>query len=632
MDQDSAHMVAALKVPMLKPENGNSAPKTKLVEGVETIIPPTTAEEKAQRRLLRREGRDEKKRLDHLKQDQEMLVIKIFSERKKDFRERKKCEKIRARSDQVEEGPTNFALMAYTSTSSNSEVSTDSNCLESVEARLLVYKKNKSVYEEDIKVLKREIHLREVAIIELRRKLELAQKQKDEIQLTVENFENSSKNLSKLIDYQIVDKCKTGLGYNAVPPPYTGNFMPPKPDLSFSGLEEFVNEPIVSEPTVKKPVAETSEAKASADKPKVVRKNNGAPIIEEWVSDSEDEAESKPKIEQVKSPTKTTVKQGDQNRLNTHSPRGNQRNWNYMMSQRLGSNFEMINKACYECGSFDHLQYDCDNHQRQFKNKEMVKPVWNYTQWVNHQNFSRMTHPNPKRNMVPKVVLIGSGLVSLTTAGPVNTAQPKTTVNSARPMTNVFNKAHSTIRRPINNKTTTKNSNFNQMVNTVKGKNVNTAKPKAVVNTAKPKVVVNATRPKAVLNAVKGNQGNPQQDLEEKGVIDSGCSRHMTGNMSYLTDFEEIDGGYVAFGGNSKRRENHSVSQMYDKKNSVLFNDIECIVLSPNFKLTDESHVLLKVPRKNNMYSVDLKNIVPKGGLTCLFAKATSDESKLWHR
>ncbi|GJR62974.1 ribonuclease H-like domain-containing protein [Tanacetum coccineum] len=171
-------------------------------------------------------------------------------------------------SDQAEEGPTNFALMAYSSISSNSEVSTNSNCsssclenvkilkeqneqllkdlrtsklnaiiyktsLESVETRLLVYKKNEPVYEEDIKVLKREIHLREVAIIELRRKLDLAQKQKDEIQLTVENFENSSNSLSKLIDFQIVDKCKIGLGYNVVPPPYTGNFMPPKLDLSF---------------------------------------------------------------------------------------------------------------------------------------------------------------------------------------------------------------------------------------------------------------------------------------------------------------------------------------------------------------------------------------------------------------
>ncbi|GJS12201.1 putative ribonuclease H-like domain-containing protein [Tanacetum coccineum] len=71
---------------------------------------------------------------------------------------------------------------------------------------------------------------------------------------------------------------------------------------------------------------------------------------------------------------------------------------------------------------------------------------------------------------------------------------------------------------------------------------------------------------------------------------------------------------------------------MCDKKNNVLFDDTECIVLSPNFNLIDESQVLLRVPRKNNMYSVDLKNIVPKGGLTCFFAKATSDESKLWHR
>ncbi|GJW69061.1 ribonuclease H-like domain-containing protein [Tanacetum coccineum] len=153
--------------------------------------------------------------------------------------------------------------------------------LESVEARLLVYKKNEYVYEEYIKVLKREIHLREVDITKLRRKLDLAQKQKDEIQLTIENFENSSNSLSKLIDCQIVDKCKTGLGYNVVSPPYTENFMPLKPDLSFYGLEEFVNKPIVSEPTAKKPVVETSEAKTNADKPKAVRKNNGAPIIED---------------------------------------------------------------------------------------------------------------------------------------------------------------------------------------------------------------------------------------------------------------------------------------------------------------------------------------------------------------
>ncbi|GKB85994.1 ribonuclease H-like domain-containing protein [Tanacetum coccineum] len=420
-------------------------------------------------------------------------------------------------SDQAKEGPTNFALMAYSFTSSNSEVSTDSNCSSSCLKNFKLLKEQNKQLLKDLRTSKINAitYKTEVAITELRRKLELAPKQKDEIQLTVEKHENSSKSLSKLIDYQIVDKCKT---------------------------EEFINEPTFSEPTVKKHVVETSKAKASADKPKIVKKNNGAPTIKDWVSDSEDEdvpqAKKEKKTvkssfakiefvkskEQVKSPRKTTVKQG--------------------------SNFEMINKACYVCGSFEHLQYNCDNHQRQFNNKKMVKLVWNYTQRVNHQNFSRMTHLSPKRNMVPKGVLMRSGLVSLTTARPVNTAQPRTTVNSARPMTNIFNKAYLTVRRPINNKTTTKNSNFNKRVNTVSGKNVNTARPKAVVNTA---------MPKAVLNAVKGNQcinhsekGNPQMDLQDQGVIDSGCSRHMTGNMSYLTDFEEIDGGYVAFGGNPK--------------------------------------------------------------------------------
>ncbi|GJU30409.1 hypothetical protein Tco_1173998 [Tanacetum coccineum] len=158
-------------------------------------------------------------------------------------------------SDQAEEGPTNFVLMTYSSTSSNSK--------------------------------------------------------------------DASKNISKLLDYQIVDKYKPSLGYNAIPPPYTGTFMPLKPDLSFSGLEEFVNKPIVSEPTVKKPVVETSVAKASEVKPKVVRKNNGAPIIEDCVSNSEEEDMPHAKIEkktvkssfakiefvkskeQVKSPRKT---------------------------------------------------------------------------------------------------------------------------------------------------------------------------------------------------------------------------------------------------------------------------------------------------------------------------------------
>nr|GFB28609.1 putative ribonuclease H-like domain-containing protein [Tanacetum cinerariifolium] len=132
----------------------------------------------------------------------------------------------------------------------------------------------------------------------------------------------------------------------------------------------------------------------------------------------------------------------------------------------------------------------------------------------------------------------------------------------------------------------------------------------------------------------------------------------MTGNMSYLSDFEELNGGYVAFRGNPKgskitgkgkiktgkldfddvyfvkqlKFNLFSVSQMCDKKNSVLFTDTKCLVLSSDFKLPDASQVLLRVPRENNMYNVNLRNIVPSGDLTCLFEKATLDESNLWHR
>ncbi|GJS14264.1 putative ribonuclease H-like domain-containing protein, partial [Tanacetum coccineum] len=149
----------------------------------------------------------------------------------------------------------------------------------------------------------------------------------------------------------------------------------------------------------------------------------------------------------------------------------------------------------------------------------------------------------------------------------------------------------------------------------------------------------------------------PQRALQNKGIVDSGCSRHMTGNKAYLAEYQDYNGGPVAFGGSKgyitgkgkiKTRKldfedvcfvkelQHfnlfSVSQMCDKKNKVLFTDTECLVLSPDFKLPDENQVLLRVPRQNNMYSFNLENIVPSRGLACLIAKATVDESNKWHR
>ncbi|GKA65139.1 hypothetical protein Tco_0764846, partial [Tanacetum coccineum] len=286
------------------------------------------------------------------------------------------------------------------------------------------------------------------------------------------------------------------------------------------------------------PIVEKSKAKASEAKSKAVRKNNGAPIIKDWVFDNKEDDVPQAKIE------KKTFKPSF-------------------------AKIEFVKPEQQEKNARKTVNHvDCKKvNQKQFQN---TKPIWNNAQRVNHQNFAKKTHPFPKKNMAPRAILMKSSLVSLNTARQVNIAHLKITMNSARPMINLSKTAHSIVKRPIHKNTVFKNSNFNQRINTVRDKNVNTVRPKAVVNAARPKAVVNAVKgnnvnvvkasacwvwkpkTKVLDNISKHNIGNPQIDLQDQGVIDSGCSRHMTENMSYLTDYEEIDGGYVAFGGNPK--------------------------------------------------------------------------------
>nr|GEU68842.1 ribonuclease H-like domain-containing protein [Tanacetum cinerariifolium] len=231
------------------------------------------------------------------------------------------------------------------------------------------------------------------------------------------------------------------------------------------------------------------------------------------------------------------------------------------------------------------------------------------------------SHGNSKNRKACFVLLTKSKLVLLTATRQVTTAVSPNNVTRPRPAKTIITKPYSPPRMNINHRPSPKPSTFPPKVTTV-----------------------------------KAPMGNPQHALKDKGVIDSGYSRHMIGNMSYMSDFEEIIGGYVAFGGNSKggkisgkgkirtgkldfddvyfvkelKFNIFSISQVCNKKNNVLFTDTECIILSPEFKLPDKNQVLLRVLRENNMYNVDLKNIIPSRDLTCLFAKATLDESNLW--
>nr|GEV88097.1 uncharacterized mitochondrial protein AtMg00810-like [Tanacetum cinerariifolium] len=395
-------------------------------------------------------------------------------------------------SFQAEEEPTNYALMAFTSSSSSSS----------------------------------DNELRDNALVVLRQKFENDKQERGDLKLKLEKFQTSSKNLSQLLASQTDDKIRLGYntqvftssmfdcdemftsetdeslpaspiydryhsgdGYHDVPPPYTRTFMPPKLDLVFH-----------DSPNVTETVHTTFNVELSPPKPdKDLSHRPSAPIIKDWVSDSEDDSEAK---------------------IPQNAP-------------------------------------------------SFVQPTEN-------KQVSTVVSPN-------------------------NLTRP-------RPAKTVVTKPHSPPRRHVNRSQSPKPSNFSLKVTAAKAPMDN--------------VVQGNWAP--MDNVVQGNWGNPQHALKDKGVIDSGCSRHMTGNMSYLSDFEELNGGYATFGGNPNGVK-ISGKVFFLQTLNVLF-------LSPEFKLPDENQVLLRVPRENNMYNVDLKNIIPSRDLTCLSAKAKLDESNLWHR
>ncbi|GJU05029.1 hypothetical protein Tco_1121459 [Tanacetum coccineum] len=314
-------------------------------------------------------------------------------------------------------------------------------------------------------------------------KVERLKKEKEDNQFKIDNFENASKSLDQLIGNQISDNNKKGLGYNVVPPPLTGLFAPPSIDLSNSGLEKF-----------KQPEFEGYGVKvnkgASENVSKEVKKTSDAPIIEDWVSDCDEDETVVLESLNVQKP-----KQADQPRKVSQNPRNNSTSWNTPMPKKLGVGFQFTPKACFVCGSFNHLIKDCDFHDKRMVQKPVlnnvkkgtgqreVRSVWTNAMRVNHQKFS-----NSRRNFAPTAVLTKSGLVPFSTARqsfsktttPVSAARSFNnaipSVNVAKPRTNAFQKSHSPLRRPFYQQTTLKNRNLNNKVNTAKVISVTTVK------------------------------------------------------------------------------------------------------------------------------------------------------------
>ncbi|GJQ98369.1 putative ribonuclease H-like domain-containing protein [Tanacetum coccineum] len=496
-------------------------------------------------------------------------------------------------SDMAEEEiQANMALMAFSDSEVTNDKSCSKSCLKNYEAlkkqyddllvklddtgfkaatykrglsileeQILKYKEHEVLFSEEIALLKRSVGHKEYQMGLLRTEFEKVKQEKEGFEFKIAKFEKSAKDLDQMLESQITDKSKKGVGYHAVPSPHPLILNRPTPlDLSYSGLEEF-KQPEINEygprdsslkPTTgcdkesdnskentddslkqqQKTDSKTSSVKSplKADKdwkekffspanhvreeePKKARENNDAPIIEDWVSDDEDEVEPIPKVEKKtviptatkkefvkpEKPVRRSVRYAEMYR--SQRPRGNQRNWNGQKSNQLGCNFVFNNKACFICGSFDHIQYSCP----------------------------KTSHPSAHKHMAPRAVLMKTGLKTVNTARPVNTVR---SVNTGRPFSTA--RSFNTVRPSYTShpKSTFHGARPRQRFNTGRARGFNAVKPSACW----------------VWRPIKPNGASlSNSQLNDKGFVNSGCSRHMTGNIAHLLDFKTFCGGYVNF-------------------------------------------------------------------------------------
>ncbi|GJU73089.1 ribonuclease H-like domain-containing protein [Tanacetum coccineum] len=417
--------------------------------------------------------------------------------------------------------------------------------LSQVEARLVEFKNNKIKFCERIRVLERDLELRDNKIENLRNELE---------------------------------------EYSAVPFPPAQVYSPPKKDLSWMGLPEFVDDTVTD---YSRPAPSIDVSKDVSDEQKAIWKSNSASFSEQ--GGSVGNVVSKPMIRFVKEtgyPSVSKVNNTEKSRKPTVKYAEMYRK--IQVCDGLSSHKKMIWRILPNRGGkmlklmkITLVQMDAQTQGRNEHDQEFDAEITTVGEEINAAAVEVNADYQLKINLEPKVP---TGRTKIPTVGSnVPTAKP----TGAADLGN-------------------------------KGKAV-----KALARWIwKPKE--NTSSQGLNFNGVLGN-------IDDKGYWDSGCSRHMTGNISYLFEYEPYDGGYVSFWNGELKYNLFSVSQICDNKNSVLFTDSECLVLGKDFKV-DDSHVLLRTPRQHNMYSIDLNNVVPHKNLTCLIAKASVDESMMWHR
>ncbi|GJX43109.1 putative ribonuclease H-like domain-containing protein [Tanacetum coccineum] len=575
--------------------------------------------------------------------------------------------------------------------------------LESLEVILKTHEKNEYAWGDKYEQMEYDLKIRDLKLEEKQKELDQALKERDDFKVKLEKWSNASVLQNEVLNKQryLSDKTCIGFGvesssgmesdnssgntnstdslyenfkrekaYKAVPPP-TGTIIPPRANVSFTGIDELA---------IRNKVLNQENTKSS--QPEIDRNKV---IIEDWV-DSDDEETDFSEIQKktvFNSENSETSFENKYSETSFENKSPNSQNSVGQGSRKMGVGHKG-GKLCFVCYSPNHLIKDCNFHERTFNQTQTHKPkgtqgsrdtrpVWNNINRVNHSNFTRNSrYPQQRRSFIPSAVLTRDGLISTARPKMTQTVPSKSTANVTYQGTARSRVPQAVLSRstdgsyyprmdnrrprissysPSSRSSTTRTPHRPQRPKKVvkliwvkkwggwggwkKGSTVGsqavlpqTVKKSAMISpkqTWKPKgnYLDSVNRGNGSYTLKQFEYGNPEEDLKDYAIIDSGCSGSMTGDKDKLSDFKEFKGGYVAFGNDSK---GGRISGKGTIKTSCL--DFEKVSYVEELKLL----ISYLAPRKNDVYSLDLKNIIPSGGITCLVAKATEDEAVLWHR
>ncbi|GJS04798.1 ribonuclease H-like domain-containing protein [Tanacetum coccineum] len=541
-----------------------------------------------------------------------------------------------------------------------------------LESQLSILQKQNNSLNEKLTFQANEIYEKDKKLKKYRRIGMKAVKERDELQKIVNKWQNSAKSLYKLIDSSMTSTSKIGLGYGihsndevlsyeeemnhsvfhgspedyigkplysrfiktndykGVPHPLNGDYTPrEQPDIDDSLYVLGKRGPQLPDADVSDKTSEYSTCQ-SHDSDGASGTSSASSVENEPISPTVPKVQptQMPKPTQQTAPIFTSfasfakhVKASRQPSSSSDPPKVVKPHWN----QRMDGN-SVEQRKCFVCGSLSHLIKDCDYYEKkmakeaEFTRQKMAPPVWTNVNRINHAN-----------KFVPKSDMFNSVRQNFNSSS-VNSG--KLTFKSAQPNVN-------TVRQTVNP------GCVNSSRTNIKSVRPNVNTGKHTVNSGS--FNFNSARPQ--------RPDHPLKNMMDRGIFDSGCSGHMTGNKDQLEDFEEFHSGSVTFGGSKGyitgkgrirvgdldfdsvsflKKLGHFnlffISQICDKQHKVLFTETECLVVSSDFKMLDENQVLLKVPRQHNMYSFDMKTPSSGKGYACLIAKATTDESNMWHR